>query len=87
MTENFRNEEKIEYPCKWLYKVIGRERVALEKALEEVVPGSSSSMKGSNISNKGNYLSFNIEIYVKSEEERNRIYEKLKNHPAVKVVL
>ncbi|MBU1045347.1 MAG: DUF493 domain-containing protein [Candidatus Omnitrophica bacterium] len=80
---------KMEYPCKWLYKVIGADRDKVEKALIEIIALDKQNLKMmfSNISKNGNYLAFNVEIKVENEEQRDLIYSKLKKHPDIKAVL
>ena len=75
------------YPCEWLYKVIGPDREQLHQAITHVIKESSCSITPSNSSKTGKYHCLNLEITVQNEEERNLIYEALKEHPDVKVVL
>ena len=78
---------KIDYPCKWLYKVIGTDNEQLRRAIEEVINDIPCEINLSNTSSSGKYLCLNLEITVESEEERNSIYLDLKSHPHVKIVL
>ena len=41
----------------------------------------------SNTSSSGKYVSFNVEVFVESEEKRNEIYMDLNAHPRIKIVL
>jgi putative lipoic acid-binding regulatory protein len=81
------DKAKIEYPCKWLYKVIGTDRQKLEQALKKIFSLKQVNMEFSNISKKGNYLAFNLEITVKDEQQRDLFYGELKKHPDIKAVL
>jgi len=78
---------KIDYPCQWLYKVIGSDQEKLHRALMEIVSDNSCDISSSNSSRTGKYHSLNLEVTVQSEEERNAIYMALKAHPQVKMVL
>jgi putative lipoic acid-binding regulatory protein len=78
---------QIDYPCQWQYKVIGYDRKKLQQALLEIVKDDSCEISFSNSSRTGKYHCLNLEIIVKSEEERNSIYLALKAHPQVKIVL
>ena len=78
---------KLVYPCEWLYKVIGSDKEQLHQAITHVVKDSSCSITPSNSSKTGKYHCLNLEITVQNEEERNLIYEALKEHPQVKLVL
>ena len=77
----------IDYPCKWLYKVIGTEQDKLHQAILEIITGTPCEINLSNSSSSGKYLCLNLEITVHDEDERNAIYLDLKAHPQVKIVL
>ena len=77
---------QIDYPCKWLYKVIGSDQEELRMALAEII-SHGCDISFSNSSSKGKYHCLNLEVTVQSEEERNSIHMALKEHPQVKIVL
>lgn len=77
----------IKYPCQWLYKVIGMDRNKLYQALKDIVSEDSCNISLSNNSSSGKYLCLNLEVIVRSEEERSTIYLALKAHPQIKIVL
>lgn len=89
MKNRLDDKGKIEYPCMWLYKVIGADRESVEKALANIFVDENKGVKVnfSNISKKGNYLAFNVELKVKDEQQRDLIYNRLKKHPDIKAVL
>lgn len=78
---------QVEYPCQWLYKVIGSDLEKLHQALQEVGNDDSCNISFSNSSRTGKYHCLNFEMTVQSEEERNAIYMALKSHPQIKIVL
>jgi putative lipoic acid-binding regulatory protein len=77
----------IDYPCQWGYKVIGTDEAVLRSAITEVVQDISHSVTPSNRSASGKYICLNVEIHVLTEDQRLTIYESLRRHPAVKIVL
>ena len=77
---------EITYPCLWLYKVIGENATALTRAITTVCPGQVSIAASKN-SSGGKYCSLNVEIEVADETSRLTIFQNLKNHLAVKMVL
>ena len=77
---------EITYPCLWLYKVIGEDATALTRAINAVCPAPTSIVP-SKTSSSGKYCSLNVEIEVANEATRLAIYQNLKNHLAVKMVL
>ena len=78
---------QLNYPCRWLYKVIGSDREKLHEALLEIVRDESCCISYSNSSSTGKYHCLNLEVTVQSEEERNSIYRAIKAHPRIKIVL
>jgi len=75
------------YPCRWVYKIIGEDEGALRSAAAEIVQAREHSISLSRKSAEGNYLSLNVEVVVHDEEDRVSIYEALRRHPAVALVL
>jgi len=78
---------EIDYPCPWGYKVIGTDMERLRSAIAEVIQERPHTVTPSNRSVTGKYHCLNVEIVVASEECRLEIYEGLRRHPAVKIVL
>lgn len=78
---------QLDYPCQWLYKVIGTDHEELLQAINQIITSKPCTINLSNTSSKGNYLCLNLEVSVQSEEERDAIYVDLKMHPHVKIVL
>ncbi len=77
---------EITYPCLWLYKVIGEDATALARAINTVCPVSATIVP-SKTSSGGKYCSLNVEIEIADEATRLAIYQNLKNHLAIKMVL
>lgn len=77
----------IEYPCPWLFKVIGFDRREIEKAIAETVGETEISVAASKSSGGGEYHSVNLEMEVIDEAHRDSIYTNLSAHVAIKVVL
>lgn len=78
---------ELNYPCNWTYKVIGNDEKSVKNAIVEVVLEKPHKIEPSKISQNGKYHSFNLEIIVSSEDERIVIYESLRKHQSVKMVL
>ena len=83
------SEDKLEltYPCSWAYKLIAGEKEALQKAIHDVMLQREHSLIHSKNSKGGKYISMNLEVLVHNEEDRNFIYEALKAHKNIKMVL
>ena len=82
-------DQKLEtqYPCRWLYKIIGTEKDALISAVNEIFAGSEHTLNFSNSSRTGKFVSFNLEVTVHSEEARNYFFTVLRQHSSIKMVL
>lgn len=82
-------DEKLEltYPCSWCYKLIGYEKKAIQKAIKDVIDEREHSLKHSNKSKTGKYVSMNLDILIHNDEDREFIYKALKNHQDIKMVL
>ena len=78
---------KLDYPCQWLYKVIGADQEQVRQAIAEIISDTPCEINLSNSSSSGKYLCLNVELTVQNEKERNTIYENLKAHQHVKIVL
>ena len=77
----------ISYPTKWGYKVIGTDEEVLRKAVDSVLTNFEYSLKFSNKSSQGKFISLTISIIVQDENERNSIFNNLKNHTTIKMVI
>jgi putative lipoic acid-binding regulatory protein len=77
----------IDYPCLWGYKVIGRDKNLLQEAVAEILAGCVHTITSAHSSKGGAYCSLNVEMTVASEAERLALYERLRCHPVVLMVL
>lgn len=82
-------KDKLEltYPCSWAYKLIAGEKEALQKAIHDVILQREHTLTHSKNSKGGKYVSMNLELLVHNEDDRNFIYEALKAHQNIKMVL
>jgi len=78
---------KIDYPCVWQYKVIVTDADPVRTAISEHLGDAPYSLSESKRSSSGKYTSLDLELTVNSDYHRQRLYELLSAHPAVKVVL
>jgi putative lipoic acid-binding regulatory protein len=85
---NDRKEKlELEYPCSWCYKLIGHEEEAVQQAIYDVIDKREHKLTYSNASKSGKYVSLNLDLLVHNEDDRNFIYEALKAHQNIKMVL
>ncbi len=81
-----KREPGIDYPCKWIYKVIGIDKEVVDGAIASIVQGNEYHINISNTSRTGKYLSFDVTVMVSDETYRNKIYHALKRHDDIKFV-
>ena len=82
-----KQKPEIDYPCNWLYKVIGSDPDLVKKAITEIGGTNLTNMSYSHSSSSGKYHSFNAEIEVIDEQIRLAICQDFKNHPDIKFIL
>jgi putative lipoic acid-binding regulatory protein len=90
MAMSFEFEEgrpEIVYPCRWEYKTIGTSRELMEAAIIEIVEDLDYTLGFSNVSRHGKYCSMVLVVQVQSEEHRNSIFESLRTHRDIRMVL
>ena len=80
-------EPKIVYPLQWTYAVIGLSEIELRAALDEVLIKRTYEVELSNVSSKGKYISLRVTTLVQDEDDRNRIFKALNDHPVTKKVI
>jgi putative lipoic acid-binding regulatory protein len=78
---------KIEYPCKWSYRVIVANEIEIYEVLFDITNDEKCEVKKTNSSKKGKYQSYNVEVDVVSKEHSDKLFGKLKSHKDVKMVL
>jgi putative lipoic acid-binding regulatory protein len=77
----------LEYPCMWIYKIIGTDQREMESVVTEIIRDRSYKISFSRISEKARYISLNLEMEVESESHRIDLYKTLKASQAIKLVL
>ena len=78
---------QISYPCTWIYKIIGVDQKDMQSAVAEIIQDRSYSITFSRSSETSKYHCFNVAVTVESESHRQTIYESLKAHQSIKLVL
>ncbi len=82
---------KIEFPCDYPIKVMGLAGDELHAAVIDVMernaPGFDSTAISIRDSNKGNYQSITVTITATGKPQLQTIFEELKRHASVRMVL
>lgn len=83
------SEKKIEleYPTTWTYKLIALDKALIQKVIHEVILEREHNLAHSNASKTGKFVSMNLDLLVHNEDDRNFIFQALKEHQDIKMVL
>lgn len=77
----------ISYPTEWGFKIIGRDRDALEACIKEIMGDKEHHCSVGNVSKTGKFHSYNARCEVMSQEERDSIFKFFQDHDDVKMVI
>lgn len=85
----FFDEDKLQldYPCSWEYKIIGADEDAVRDAVAEILGETDYDLTLSNTSRRGKYTSLLLELTVVDEAHRLGLFESLRAHEAIIMVL
>ena len=87
MPDDKKRKLQLEYPCPWVYKIIGLDADEMRFAVAEIICDRAYKITHSRDSKTDKYHCLNVELSVESESHRTTLYEALKAHRAVKIVL
>ena len=87
MPDDKKRKVQLEYPCPWVYKIIGPDADEMRHAVAEIICDRSYKITPSRSSETAKYHCLNIELSVESESHRTALYEALKAHRTIKLVL
>lgn len=90
LDENMPEKPDISYPTNWRFKIIGRDKEALETCIKIIMQqeGDKKHLCSiGNISKTGKFTTYNASCTVETEEERNRIFKYFSDHDDVEMVI
>ncbi|SFV63469.1 Proposed lipoate regulatory protein YbeD [hydrothermal vent metagenome] len=90
LDKNMPQKPEINYPTQWGFKIIGKDKEALEKCIKYIMKETGDKKHTCNLSNQsrtGKFHSFNASCMVESEEERNKIFKYFSDHDDVDMVI
>jgi putative lipoic acid-binding regulatory protein len=87
MADNEKKKLQLEYPCPWVYKIIGPDADEMKHAVAEIICDRACKITHSRDSKTDKYHCLNIELSVESESHRTALYDAMKAHKAIKLVL
>jgi putative lipoic acid-binding regulatory protein len=87
MLDNEKRKVQLEYPCLWIYKIIGPDADEMRRAVAEIIRDRAYKISHSRSSETAKYHCLNVELSVESESHRTNLHEALKAHKTIKMVL
>jgi len=81
---------EINYPTQWGFKIIGKDKEALEKCIKYIMKETGDkehTCRLGNQSKTGKFHAYNASCSVDSEEERNKIFKYFSDHDDVDMVI
>ncbi len=90
LDENMPDKPEINYPTTWGFKIIGKDKEALEKCIKEIMKIEGDKKHSCTIGNQsktGKFTTYNASCIVENEEERKRIFKYFEDHDDVNMVI
>jgi putative lipoic acid-binding regulatory protein len=87
LDESMSKRPDIEYPLEWGFKIIGRDRDALERSIKEIMQDREYKCHIGNSSKGGKFHSYNASCQVETQEDRDKIFKYFQDHNDVKMVI
>ncbi len=78
---------QIDYPTQWGFKIIGRDKEALLKAIKEVMGEREHLCHLGNSSKTGKFHTYNASCTVEHQEERDALFKAFADHDDVEMVI
>ena len=87
LDNNTQEQPKIEYPTRWGFKIIGKDKEKLEACIKEVMGEKEHLCSLGNSSKTGKFHTYNASCVVDSQEERDRLFKCFQDHEDVNMVI
>lgn len=83
------NKHKLElnYPCSWSYKLVVLETTNIKAVTKEILLEREHKVKESKTSKKGKFKSYNLDLIVHNDDDREMLHKMLGDHSEIKMVL
>lgn len=78
---------QLDYPCNWIYKLVVLESINIKTTVKDVILEREHTLEESNVSKKGKYKSYKLELLVHNEDDRQELYKSLGNHDNIKMII
>jgi putative lipoic acid-binding regulatory protein len=78
---------KLDYPCSWCYKIVLLNEHNANAIARNVLEHREHKVTKSKVSSKGKFKSYNIDLTVHSDEDRENLHKVFGEHKNVKMVV
>jgi len=87
LNDKTKEKPKIEYPCNWGFKLIGRDKEKIKDAIKDIINDREYEYRDGNISRSGKFVTVNTNCNVESQEDRDRIFKAFNEHENIDMVI
>ena len=87
LDNNTQEKPQIEYPTRWGFKIIGRDKEKLQACIKEVMSEKEHLCSLGNRSRTGKFTTYNASCIVEDQEERDRLFKCFQDHDDVEMVI
>jgi len=87
LDNNTQEKPQIEYPTRWGFKIIGRDKEKLQACIKEVMGEKEHLCSIGNSSRTGKFTTYNASCIVEDQEERDRLFKCFQDHDDVEMVI
>ncbi len=78
---------EIQYPCEWVYTIIGKDPESMKEAADRAITPGSYKADESRVSRSGKYTSMKIRCTVRNEQERKGYFNALQSSSSIRFIL
>ncbi len=78
---------ELEYPCKWCYKIVLLNEKNAKKITKTILEDREHKITNSKTSAKGKFKSYNVDLTVHSDKDREDLHKKFHSHKDIKMVV
>ena len=87
LDNNTQEKPQIEYPTRWGFKIIGRDKEKLQACIKEVMGEKEHLCSIGNSSKTGKFTTYNASCIVEDQEERDKLFKCFQDHDDVEMVI
>ena len=87
LDNNTQEKPQIEYPTRWGFKIIGRDKEKLQACIKEVMGEKEHLCSIGNSSRTGKFTTYNASCIVEDQEERDKLFKCFQDHDDVEMVI